>query len=215
MASLDIALVQNFIEWGAWNPKMTESGFYTEKELYELGFAECGTNVFVSRATYIGGPSRIRLGSNIRIDDFTSLSVPPLGFLEIGSNVHIGSGLYLGCGGGIVLENFAGLSQGVRIYSASDDFSGEYLTNPTIPDLYRHVTRSSVFLREHTIVGSGSVILPGVELEIGVAVGALSLVNRSLSSWGIYSGTPAKFIKARSKKLLSLETEYEARLKNL
>jgi galactoside O-acetyltransferase len=194
---------------------MIGNGFFTEGELCDLGFSEYGTNVLISRATFIGGFPRIRLGSNIRIDDFASLSVPPLGFLEIGSNVHIGSGSYLGCGGGIILENFVGLSQGVRIYSASDDFSGEYLTNPTIPDSYRNVTKSPVTLRAHAIIGSGSVILPGVEVAMGVAVGALSLVNRSLSDWGIYSGTPARFVKARSKNLLTIETEYNARQKEV
>ncbi len=36
----------------------------------------------------------------------------------------------LSAGDGIVMEDFSGLSQGVRIYSRTDDYSGKFLTNP-------------------------------------------------------------------------------------
>jgi acetyltransferase-like isoleucine patch superfamily enzyme len=49
-------------------------------------------------------------------------------------------------------------------------------------------------------------VLPGVTIGMGSAVGALSLVTMSLDAWGVYLGTPAKKIKARSKKMLEYET---------
>jgi acetyltransferase-like isoleucine patch superfamily enzyme len=36
-------------------------------------------------------------------------------------------------------------------------------------------------------------------------VGALSLVDRNLDEWSIYSGNPIKYIRPRSKELLKLE----------
>jgi galactoside O-acetyltransferase len=61
------------------------------------------------------------------------------------------------------------------------------------------------------IVGSGSIVLPGVVLEEGVAVGALSLVRDSCSAFGIYAGMPAKRVGERSRQLLELERQLRSR----
>ena len=129
------------------------------------------------------------------------------GSLRLGNYIHIGGGCYLGCAGGITLSDFAGLSQNVSIYSGTDDYSGQSLTNPTIPRKYLNPKIAPVFLGKHVIIGSGSVILPGVEIGEGTAVGALSFVTKSLSEWGIYFGTPAKKVKNRSKELLKHENQ--------
>ena len=68
--------------------------------------------------------------------------------------------------------------------------------------------RDSVYIGKHTIVGCGTVILPGVFIDEGVAIGALSLVNIDCTNWGIYSGTPIKKIKERERDLLDLERKY-------
>lgn len=184
----------------------TDRGYWTTPELEKIGFASIGKNVQIARATTIVGPQNISIGSNVRIDDWCSL-IAAKGRLSIGNYVHIGSGCYLGCSGGITLEDFSGLSQGVKIYSSSDNYGGDVLTNPTIPSTYTGAIIQSVTLEKHVIVGSGSVILPGVTIEVGSAVGALSLVNRPIGSWGIYSGTPVKRIKERKKDLLLLEKQ--------
>ena len=57
-------------------------------------------------------------------------------------------------------------------------------------------------------MGSGSVILPGVSLGEGVALGAMSLVNKSLEAWGIYAGQPAVWLKNRDKGLLAHEEAF-------
>ena len=56
-------------------------------------------------------------------------------------------------------------------------------------------------------MGTGSVIMPGVTIGEGSAVGALSYVNKSLGSWGIFGGIPAKKLKERDKALLDREKE--------
>ena len=84
------------------------------------------------------------------------------------------------------------------------------MTNPLVPKALTNATVGPVTLFEHVIVGSSSVILPNCELREGVAVGALSLVNKSLPAWGIYSGIPAKFLKERSRGLLSRQFQFES-----
>ena len=84
------------------------------------------------------------------------------------------------------------------------------MTNPTVPQAYTGVTHADVFLGRHVIVGSGSVILPGVTLGEGVAVGALSLVHKNCEAFGIYSGNPVRRISDRKRDLLELEREFMA-----
>ena len=60
----------------------------------------------------------------------------------------------------------------------------------------------------HVIIGSGSVVFPGVKIAEGCSVGALSLVNKSTEPWGIYVGNPARRVKLRKQDLLLEEKRY-------
>lgn len=175
-----------------------------------LGFASVGDNVQISDKASFYAPGRITIGSNVRIDDFCVLAAGA-GGIAIGNYVHVGVGSSLIGAGRITMSDFSGLSSRVSIYSSSDDYSGATLTNPTVPRELAGVTHADVFLGRHVIIGSGSVVLPGVTLHDGVAVGALSLVNRSCESFGIYAGNPARRIQSRKRDLLELERQLAAR----
>lgn len=179
----------------------------TRDEIDRLGFASVGDNVQISDKASIYGSSRITIGSNVRIDDFCVLSAG-VGGICIGQHVHIAVYSSLIGAGQITLSDFCNISSRVAIYSSSDDYSGESMTNPTVPSEFTGVDHGDVFLGEHTIIGSGSVILPGTRLETGVAVGALSLVNRNCAEFGIYAGNPAKRIKERSRNLLAVAERF-------
>lgn len=182
------------------------TSFYTEDELKNIGFEFYGQDVLVSRKASIYSPDKISLGNHVRVDDFCVLS----GKITIGDHVHLATHVCLiGGKSGIELESFSTVSSRSAIYAVSDDYSGEYLISPTIPEEYTNVKDEKVVLRRHVIIGTGSTILPGVECEEGVAVGAMSLVNRSLESWKMYAGIPCRYIKERSKGLL----KYEAMLR--
>lgn len=180
-------------------------GFYDENDLRSCGFRSIGKNVRIAKNCTVVGAENIEIGSNVRIDGYCSVFAAEPGTLRIGSHVHVGSYCLLSAGDGIVLEDFSGLSQGVRIYSRTDDYSGEYLTNPTVPPKYTGGVHGPVVISRHVIIGSGSVVLPNVTIGEGSAVGAMSLVTKSLEPWGIFFGCPAKRIKSRSNQLLRLE----------
>ncbi len=178
--------------------------FLTKKQLIDLGFKSVGENCQISDKASFYNCQNISIGSNVRIDDFCVLSAGN-GGIEIGSYIHIAVYSSLIGGGKVTLKDFSNISSKVAIYSSNDDYSGEFMTNPTVPAEFTNVSQGPVTIGKHVIVGSGSVILPNVILEEGVAIGALSLVNRSCEAFGIYSGVPAKKIKDRKKGLLDLE----------
>lgn len=181
------------------------TSFYTEEELKSIGFKEYGTNVLISRKASIYGAENIVVGNNVRIDDFCILS----GNIILKNNIHIAAYCALfGGTEGIVLEDFAGLSSRCVIYAESDDYMGNYLTNPTITEKYRKVEGGRVVLSKHVIVGTGTSIMPSVFIGEGVSIGSMSFVSKSLDAWGIYAGCPCRKIKERSRKLLALEQEY-------
>ena len=180
---------------------------HSPEVLRDMGFLSVGENVRVSTKASIYGASRISLGANSRIDDFCVLSAGK-GGIYIGRNVHIAVMCSLIGKGRIEVHDFCNLSSRVSIYSSSDDYSGEYMTNPTVPEQYTNVDHRNVVLERHVIIGSGSVILPGVTIGEGTAVGALCLVAKDLEPFGIYAGSPLKKIKARSRRLLELEKLY-------
>lgn len=179
-------------------------GYYSTEQLRKMDFKYVGNNVQIAKNCTVIGLENISLGDNIRVDGGVSL-ICASGYLKIGSYTHIGSGCHLGCAGGVELSDFSGLSQGVRIYSGSDDYSGKSLTNPTVPKKYLNVKIKPVLIGRHVIIGSGSVVLPGVTIGDGSSVGALSLVMKSLGKWGVYVGNPAKKLKTRKKDLLEQE----------
>lgn len=175
-------------------------------ELRELGLT-FGEGTQISRKASIYGAERIRVGDNVRIDDFCVLSAGE-GGITIGSHVHIAVFTSLIGKGRITVADYANLSSRVAVYSSSDDYSGEWMTNPTVPAHLTRVDSAPVVINRHVIIGSGSVILPGVVLEEGVAVGALSLVRSSCEAFGIYVGAPARLVSKRSRRLLELEREH-------
>lgn len=184
------------------------SGFYTEKDLVDVGFKSIGRNILIDKNCTIIGLNNISIGSNVRIDAYTTITASEGGGLTIGSNIHIAGYCLLAASGGIIMEDFSAISHGTKIYSASDDYSGGYLTNAVIPDKYKNVKRGLVTLKKHSLIGSSSVLLPGVVVGEGTTVGAMSLVSKSLDDWSVYAGIPAKKIKDRPRDLLKLEHEY-------
>ena len=180
----------------------------SREAIYAMGFARVGSNVQISEKASFYGIERISLGSNVRIDDFCVLAAGA--GIDIGNYVHIAVGSSLIGAGKISLADFSGLSSRVSIYSSSDDYSGAAMTNPMVPEQFKNVTHAEVTLGRHVIVGSGSVILPGVCLEEGVAVGALSLVSKSCAAFGVYSGNPARRISERKRDLLERERAFAA-----
>mgnify|MGYP001217029083 CR=1 FL=1 len=115
-------------------------------------------------------------------------------YLNIGKYVHICGNTLIACAGGVEINDFSSVAQGVRIYSRSDDFSGKTLTNGIVPSSLVKVVDKAITIDRHVIIGANAVILPGVSIGEGTAVGALSLIKDNLDAWSIYAGTPAKKI---------------------
>lgn len=181
--------------------------FLTQNQLDSFGFARVGANVFISEKASFYNPGKISIGNNVRIDDFCVISAGE-GGIEIGNYIHIAVFSSLIGAGNINLADFVNISSRVSIYSSNDDYSGETLTSPMVSEAFKNVRSADVVLEKHVIVGSSCVILPGVTLKEGAAIGALSLVAKDCEEFTIYSGVPALAKKSRSRDLKKLELDF-------
>jgi acetyltransferase-like isoleucine patch superfamily enzyme len=176
--------------------------FLRRPELEALGVTCGGDEVFVHASSVLLHPERLRLGNHVRIDPFCIISAG--GGIDIGSYIHIGAYTNLAGAAGIVIEDYSGISPGVRVFTVTEDLSGRFMTNPMIPAPFRKIKSGPVRMEKFTGLYTGVVVLPGVTIGEGSMVGAGSLVRKNVTEWEIWFGNPAKRISRRRKDLLRL-----------
>ncbi|PWW10380.1 MULTISPECIES: acyltransferase [Pseudidiomarina] len=179
--------------------------YLTVEQLESLNFKRLGKGVKVSEKASIYDAEKIELGDFCRIDDFCVIS----GKVKFGNYCHV-TPMCLIAGGepGIEISDFCTFAYGVRIFSQSDDYSGNSMVNSLIPKKFKRELFSKVVIHRQVIVGAGATIFPGVVVSEGCAIGAMSLVTKTTEPWSVYVGTPAQRIKSRSKKILELEKQF-------
>lgn len=180
-----------------------KTSFLSINEIELIGFKSFGKNIFISRFARFYSPETIQIGNNVRIDDFCILS----GEIKLGNFIHLASFNALYGKFGIELEDFTGLSPRCTVFSASDDFSGEFLIGPMVKKELTKVSGGKVHIKKYSQIGCNCVILPSLTIEEGVAVGAMSLVNKDLNAWAIYKGIPAKYYKKRKETILDIKPD--------
>lgn len=135
----------------------------------------------------------LQMGENCRIDPYVTIT----GRVRLGNNVHLGVGACLFGSEGIEIGDDCSVSPGARIFTGTFDADTGYRANPQVCD--KSYIVGPVHIGNRCIVGSGSVVLPGVTLADDVLIGALSLVKADLKA-GLYAGTPARKISSRNDR---------------
>ncbi|NQX95776.1 MAG: hypothetical protein HRT64_12800 [Erythrobacter sp.] len=94
------------------------------------------------------------------------------------------SGVLLG-GNGIVSDGRVAVNAGAKFVGPSPD-DPEYLARHATGDVFR--------LGDNVVIGANSVLVGPLDICDNVVIGAMSLVNRSITQPGTYVGIPAKRI---------------------
>lgn len=176
------------------------NSFYTEEELKELGLKHFGENVLISRFARFYGIQNIEIGNNVRIDDFCILS----GKIKIGDYVHISAYTALYGSQGIVINDYCGCSAHSIIYSAMDDFSGDYMIGPMVPEDLTNVTGGPVILEKYVQLGANTTVMPNLTIGEGAVTGSCTLVRHDVDPWTVNIGIPSKVLKKRNNNLKEL-----------
>ena len=191
------------------------ANFLSNKNLKDLGFKKIGKNVLISKNSVIIGAKNITIEDNVRIDPFTFLLCPK-GFIRIGKFSHIAPHVVIVGHKGVKLGKFLGLGSGVKIYSSSEDYSGEGLSNLNLSTQkinfkkFQKINEAVVDIGNHTNVGSNTVILPGCKVGKNSSIAANSIVQGKLLGGYIYAQNPLRAVLKKSKKNII----FEKKLKN-
>lgn len=173
--------------------------YLTPQEIRKIGFKSAGNELLISPFAQFHNPELISLGNNVRVDDFVVMS----GNISIGSYVHFSiNSSIISPRAHVTVCDFATVSFYSCITSANDDYSGKFMTNPTVPRDFTNVFDLDVKVEEHVVIGAHSLILPGVKLDTGCAIGAYSFVKHDVPKWEVHAGIPAGKIGTRSRNLL-------------
>jgi acetyltransferase-like isoleucine patch superfamily enzyme len=65
------------------------------------------------------------------------------------------------------------------------------------PLVFRELQFEEVIVEDGCDIGMGSILLPGVKIGEGSIIGAGSVVTRDVSSYSVFAGNPARFLRSR------------------
>jgi acetyltransferase-like isoleucine patch superfamily enzyme len=190
-------------------------GLFLRSKLYPLLLGHCGRNVTFGRGVVLRHPRKIRIGSDVVVDDLCVLDAKGNDNrgISIGNGVFLGRNTILNCkNGDIVLEDNVNIGFHCTIFSASrvrvgaDELIAAYcylvggthrFDDPTVPVLHQGRESEGIDVGSGGWLGAHVTVFDGVRIGNRAVIGAGSVVNRALPDFAIAAGVPAKTIKIR------------------
>ena len=174
-------------------------GFKLRYYYYKILCKKIGKNVLIDVGVILSGPANISIGDYTWIDSYCIINAM-MGEIKIGKRIHIAPYVFIGSREPVIIEDYVAIGASSKIYSNSQVvIPGKRMSGPMIPEEDKAFHTAPVYLRKDSFVGANVIVLPGVELGEGAVVAANSLVIRSVSSWTVVMGSPAKRFMKREK----------------
>lgn len=167
-----------------------------------------GHGARIGKTVRIRKPELVSIGDGCIIDDFTYISCE----MTLGKYCHIAAGVNISGGAGsFTAGDYVAISAGCSLHAASSEFKSASLDLPSVPEEMRFggVVDPIVF-GDHIVLGSHTVVLPGVRLPIGVATGAMTVLRyKKYEPWTLYVGSDAKPSMTRDHRQLDTKLGLE------
>jgi len=159
-------------------------------------------DVFIGRYSIVRENAQIGKGS--RIWNYCKLYRCQIGTgTEIGSYCEIKDDVIIG--DNCVIKSYVSIAKGTKI--GNFVFIGPRVTflNDKHPTAKKAISGrwdlESIIVEDEASIGGSAIILPGIKIGAGAVVGAGSVVTRSVPSYEIWVGNPARFYKKVSELL--------------
>ena len=191
-------------------------GLVFRKALYPSLLGACGSNVVFGQNVTIRHPHKVRIGSNVVIDDNCLIDAKgdSNAGITIGSGVFIGRNSILSCkNGDIAIADGANIGFNCEVFSASrvtighDTLLAAYcyviggdhdFSDPSAAVLAQARRSAGVTIGAGAWLGAGAKILDGVTIGDRAIVGAGAVVREPVGDGAIAVGIPARIVGQRS-----------------
>jgi acetyltransferase-like isoleucine patch superfamily enzyme len=191
-------------------------GLALRKVLYPRLLGACGRNVVFGQNVVLRHPHKIRIGSNVVIDDNCLLDAKgdANAGIAIGDGVFVGRNTILSCkNGDIEVGEGANIGFNCEVFSASRVTVGPrsllaaycYLiggdhdwSDPTRAVLEQTRHSLGVHVGEGVWMGAGAKVLDGVTVGNHAVIGAGAVVRDEVPAYAIAVGMPARVIGTRA-----------------
>ena len=193
-------------------------GLLLRRAYYKIRLKKCGKNLKVSIGVEIINPSKVQVGNNVWLDDYSIIIAGDhkltgnkkeifvqnnnfrlnQGDVKIGNYIHIAPYCILnGFGAGIHIKDDTTLAAGVKVYSASNTYKDKSSENKkTISMSPKSKNYSVVYYKKPVVIGERSfvslnTVIICAELGDDVLVKANSVVLRDVIAHSVVVGNPA------------------------
>jgi acetyltransferase-like isoleucine patch superfamily enzyme len=191
-------------------------GLVLRKALYPSLLGACGSNVVFGQNVTIRHPHKVRIGSNVVIDDNCLIDAKgdSNAGITIGSGVFIGRNSILSCkNGDIAIADGANIGFNCEVFSASRVAIGREtllaaycyviggdhdFSDPSAAVLAQGRRSTGVTIGAGAWLGAGAKILDGVTIGDRAIVGAGAVVREAVGDGAIAVGMPARTVGQRS-----------------
>jgi acetyltransferase-like isoleucine patch superfamily enzyme len=191
-------------------------GLALRKVLYPRLLGACGRNVIFGQNVVLRHPSKIRIASDVVIDDNCLLDAKGESNrgITIGSRAFVGRNTILSCkNGDIEVGDGANIGFNCELFSASRVAVGSrsllaaycYViggdhdwSNPAVSVLEQTRVSRGVVIGTGVWLGAGVKVLDGVEIGDHAVVGAGAVVRESVPPHAIAAGVPARIVGSRA-----------------
>jgi acetyltransferase-like isoleucine patch superfamily enzyme len=187
-------------------------GLALRQSLYPVLLGACGRGVVFGQNVVLRHPRKIRIGSDVVIDDNCLLDAKGSGNngITIGDGVFIGRNTILSCkNGDIDVGSGANIGFNCELFSASrvsigrDTLVAAYVyviggdhafSDPSAPVLSQDRHSSGVSIGDGAWLGAGAKILDGVTVGDRAVIGAGAVVRESVPAGAVAVGVPARLV---------------------
>ncbi len=177
------------------------AGFFLRSCYWKAKLRNLGVDTLIDQGVEIWGPANVVIGSNCHIDTRVRLAAGERrhrqqGFISIGNYVHLGPGVHIAGRGGVVIEDYVGVSASAHLYSATNavefpDDPGRLISmSHMAPHGLQHVIEQPIVLEEYCFVGMMARIMPGVRVGRAAIVHANAELTQSVAPFANVGGLP-------------------------
>jgi acetyltransferase-like isoleucine patch superfamily enzyme len=174
-------------------------GLFIRIIIYKIYGCSIGTRSIIDNGVIISGCRNIVIGDYVWIDRGVELNADT-GHIKIGKRIHIAPYVNIVGLGGVTIGDYSAIGRFAQLLSHSEvSKPGLHMSGPMVPERNKGSKSAAINLGRDVVIGTGAVVMPGVNIGDGAIIGPNSLVLGDIRAWTINIGTPSKVIGIREK----------------